>query len=433
MGWLDSSAFNHATGKKFMLSTKPIGLLSLFLGTQLITQVVALAVGLLVVRLLPIEQYAIYALFGALVGAAAVASDLGTSGSFLTLVSRSSERSERVSLLNETAQIRTGLSLGSIPIFGGLFLWVTPQTGWQSIATVSFLALVILLQASAVLDRSILASEKRLTVINRADPCAALARLMLMGGALIFYGQSGALFPIAVWALSEAMLAVWLRRNAGEIHKWPPTLPGRAMSRIMLPLLPGHLYYVFAGLLPLLSLSSLGATVDMAEFWALGRLAAVFAIITPMLNLIVHPYVSRGHDQRFAQRSSGIIAVCTALVVFVVMLGWLFPGLWLLALGGTYAHLDAYVWLALLVPGVGLLSSVLYTMAISSGETGRQYFTVPVGIATQVIVLWLSPIININSAFRFALITTGVQLVVQLLLYLRSLRIIKARREGKTF
>ena len=403
------------------------------MSTQVITQVIALAVGLIVVRLLPVEQYAVYALFGALVGAAAVASDLGSSGSYLTLVSRSREQEERLKLSKQTAQLRSGLSLISVPIFSGIFLWVTPQIGWQSSATVIFLAIVVLLQASAVLNRARLASDNKLGVINRADPFAALARLLLLGGALTIVGYSGVLFPIAVWALSAAILAAWLRRNVAPIENWPPALPSRAMSNIMLPLLPGHLYFILAGLLPVLSLGSLGATVDIAGFWALGRLAAVFAVFTPMLNLIVHPYVSRGHDERFAQRSSSIIGIVVVLVVLLVASGWLYPKLWLLALGDTYAHLDAYVWMALLVPGIGLLSAVLYTMAVSSGETGRQYLTVPAGVAAQIIVLWMSPIIDIESAFHFAFITAGAQILVQFLLYLRSLRLIEARRKGNVF
>jgi len=89
--------------------------------------------------------------------------------------------------------------------------------------------------------------------------------------------------------------------------------------------------------------------------------------------------------------------------------------------------------MALLVPGIGLLSAVLYTMAVSSGETGRQYLTVPAGVAAQIIVLWMSPIIDIESAFHFAFITAGAQILVQFLLYLRSLRLIEARRKGNVF
>jgi len=401
-----------------------VGVFALFQG---VTQVTSLAVGLIVVRLLSVEDYAIYALFGALAGAAAVTTDLGSNGAMITLTSRAKDPEYRRQVERQVAGLRSALMLFSIVGFCAVFLVMEREGGQHLYYVDVLLGIVIFVQANAQFYRARLASATRLDVINRADPLGAIFRLALLGGVWLSVGQSDVLLPALAWALSATGIAIWLWRSAGPVRSWPPVWPDPSLRKVILPLLPGYLYYILAGLLPVLSLGVLATGNNVAEFWALGRLGAMAAILTPVINMVGHPFVSRGHDEGFLHRSALVMGVLVAIVLVSVASGLVFPDIWLLLLGESYSGLTDYVWLALLVSGMSLVSGSLYQMVVASGETGRQFVVVAVGLTVQMAILYLRPIQDLDSAYFFSVSTGAVQLSVQFLLYLRSVRIMRKR------
>lgn len=398
-----------------------------FLSSQVLTQAISLGVGLLVVRLLPVEDYAAYALFGALAGAAAIATDLGSSGSLVTLVSRTSSREERNRIADQISRLRTGLVAASASIFCVIFFHVTPTVGWQAYAASVVLGALIILQSRAVLYRARLACDGALKVISWADPIAAGVRMALVGGAMLIVNQSGLLFPIFASVLSSIVLVAVMRSWSGPLTCWPPTLPDAPIRRIMLPLLPGHLYAIVLGILPFAFLGAKAAPTDMAEFGALLRLGAVFGALSPFISLVAHPYVSAGHDAGFTARSLMVLGSVISLVTFVVCSGAVVPEIWLFLLGSSYFHLEAYVWMALLNAGVTIISGVFYSMTVASGETRFQYAAVPVGLAVQGLIVWALPIDDLDTAFVFVLLTASLNLLIQASFYCKSLVVLKKR------
>src|SRR5688572_21824041 len=119
--------------------------LSGLLGGQAIVQIVNFSTALLLIRLLPVEQYAIYTLANALLALASTGSDLNLSTALTTYGARvKGDRKRLSSLVAATTFLRRQLYIvvsGLVVLAAPLFL---AQHHWQ-IAFIGVLALVLLL------------------------------------------------------------------------------------------------------------------------------------------------------------------------------------------------------------------------------------------------------------------------------------------------
>ncbi len=406
-----------------------------FFLAQVATQFLSLVVGLIIIRMVSVEGYAVYALFGTLVGAAGVTSDLGTGTAIVTFLSRSKGKDERSRIMAGVVQIRIILAILSILAGTTIFLLRYPDVagelgGSERIVLTVSMVLVIGFQSRAVLARAVLASDQRLSVINRADPFAALLRIIIVGPVFLVAGQTSVIVPVAAWVLSAGTLATWLHINTPRATQWTPLysvkIP-RELWGFLWPLLPGHFYFLFGGLVPVLALGAYAGPEDVAAFWALGRLGMLVASFGPLLQYIAQPYVSRGQDANYARRSWTVVLGAISLVFAIMASGWAFPGYWLLLLGPNYGDRAGFVAVAVTVACLKFLSETLYIMIVASGETNRQYLAVAAGLLAQGTVFMMSPMDSLWNIYLFIGAFTLAELIVHAGLYLRNVRIMRSR------
>jgi len=405
-----------------------------FLTSQAITQFLALIAGFLVIRLLSVENYATYAIIGASIGAANVLSDLGISSATTTLLSRASNPRDFSKIHAGATSLRILLGASSTLVILMVFMSTDVFNQRLGVGATWLLliamAAIIILQASANLARAVLASQKKLSIINRADPLAALIRVVLVGGVFLFAGTSSLAVPVLAWFLSALLVAYWLNRNLPRVRLWPFSLPPKGLLAMIWPLLPGHIYYLVSSLLPVMTLGERADPEALAAFWALGRLGLIISSLNPFLVYIAHPYVARGHSAGFLRRSLLVIVATTVLVLSLVTSGYLFSDIWLLLIGPKYADFGSFVWVAMGVAGSQYLVSTFNRMCIASGVPGHQYLAVAAGIITQFFVYTLTPMNDLADIYFFVAAPTVAQFIVYFLIYLRSVRLMKEKADG---
>lgn len=401
-----------------------------FFSFQSIAQIISIISGLIIVRLLDYDNYAIYAFAGALIGASGTSIDLGTGAAVLTFVPKQDSEQGRRRFLRAAEDMRRWFFFGTALCAIVIFVAARPEkasTG-SAVVVLGLILAVMYMQARAVLFRSYLSAERRLTVINRADPFAALLRLGIVAALFIGVGNANASGPLVAWLLAAAVQALWLGSQCPRKSGPHDVETRRNIVKFMVPLLPGHAYFVLQSVLPMFSLSLLGLTHDIAELGALSRLGVVTAFFTPVIVNIVQPYLARSPSGTFASRSAMTLAAVLSVGAFLVISGALLPHLWLLVLGEKYAHLTEFVALALLVPAINLLSGAVYRAILASGETGFQFLAVLAGMAAQGVMLVFFPIGDLKSAYLFLLVTSGVTLVAQCALLGRAALRVSRRR-----
>lgn len=323
--------------------------------SQVLVQAVGMISGILVIRLLPTGEYALYVLANTMLGAMTVLADGGISTGVVSQGGRVWNDREKLG-----AVLATGLDLrkkfaiasllASIPIM--VILLMNHHADWF---TCALIVLAVIPAFMSTLSSSLLQTAPRLKqdviplVKNQLQ--SNLMRLLLLSGALV-------LFPFAYIAvLASGVSQSWansrLKRISFPYANWkqrPDAEIRREILQFVKRLLPASIYYCISGQITIWLISIFGSTTAIAHVGALTRLAMLLGIFNMVLNTLVVPRFARLRDEKtvllnfYARIQLSLFIVCALVVLFV----WLFSSqlLWILGreyYGLTYELLIAVV------------------------------------------------------------------------------------------
>jgi O-antigen/teichoic acid export membrane protein len=405
-----------------------MGLMSLVLRTgtlQLLVQAIGFAGGILVIRLLPIDEYATYTVLLAALGTLTALADPGISS---TVMARSGShtadraRSSRILLTGMAQRRRFSLWVGALalPVLLTLLQRQGAPLGWAALG-VCGVALAFFLGAATPLLEVPFKMQQTVMPLQWAQVQANALRVALVGLALW-------MAPIAVLALLAAALTQWwlnarLRSLLGERVDWraadePET--ALAIRGNMRRTLPGALYYCVAGQLNVWLLALFGNTASVAQIGALGRLAMLFTIVQATVAMIVLP--------RFARQSAvrsvllrAYLKVCAALVVLTLaltLLALLFPQELLWILGAPYRSLETEVALMALNGGLGLVGGALFAMNNVRGYLPPAWLPPALGVSHTVALMFLLDVSTVHGVLLMQAILAGFTIFYATLIFL---------------
>ena len=382
-------------------------------GMQAAIQGFAFLSGLIVIRLLPVHEYAYYTIANATLGTLIVLTDCGIAQGVMAQggkvwQSRDALGSVLVAGMALRRQFGALAALVSMPV---LYLLLTQQ-GAPSASALLIAASIVPLFLSSL-------SGQVLEVVPRLHQrLMALQRIQLSGSALRLVAAASlvTLFPYAWLANIGAgfgqVWAVWrLRRLGGELASLD-AVPDRAARQSIVQQVrrtaPSAVYYAFAGQISVWLISILGSTESVAQVGALGRLAVVFNVIAAVFTLVFVPRFARMQ----ADQGSGVlarywfvqIAMLTSLAAIV---SWvtLFPTLALAVLGPAYARLTHEVVLAAASGALGLLSGSAYALGGARGIVIAPWFVVPFAILVQAVLIMSLPMSTVAGVLWLGVLT----------------------------
>ena len=257
--------------------------------------------GLIYVRTMPVEQYALYALCLTALSVAAVGSDMGVTGSLGYFWRKSlqdgSPIAPKIALVR---RIRAILFAGAMAI--GIALVITSTRNLStSIASLAFcLCLVVFtawLQTGISIDILIarLSGRQRESYIFESAGSAVrlgAALVMLVGGfGAAWFGLAGGLLG----ALATTALVQTSGIKTTQVQDGPTSKDWREMRSYAQPLMPSILIYMIQDPLVLWLAAVHGGATPVAEVHALGRIAAILSIVGSFVVVVLNS--SFGGDQ----------------------------------------------------------------------------------------------------------------------------------------
>ncbi len=369
-----------------------------YTGLQVVVQAIGFAIGLAVIRTLSKDEYASFTVASSVAGTVAVLSDLGLSSALLSAAGRRfHDRAAASGVFGVALEVNAWLSVAAVVLGTAAGLVLLRGHGASVVSAVA-LSLAAGL-AGVGSSRYALATiaprlDSDLRQLQRVDLAAVAVRAALTGAAL-----AAAPLAFAVLLVNGAVLvgqASWLRRRN------PPAPVGveraRAERKELLGLVwrqtPPSLLYLFHGQLTVWLITLTGTGAAVADYGALGRLAAVLTIVTSVVNAIALPHFARSRSASELLRAFAVLAgALGALVVAGTLGAALLPGpaLWLLGAkyGGLQAELVPMVCAALLTT----TASALYGMNLARG------WTLPVATLTGT---WLVAVLSGLALFDLA-------------------------------
>jgi O-antigen/teichoic acid export membrane protein len=394
-------------------------LISITGSAQIIVQVVGFASGILIIRLLSTQEYALYTLTNTMLGAMTLLSDGGISTGVMAQGGKVWEDKGKLGSVMATGlDLRKKFAIGSllvsIPIL--FYLLMHNGAGWLT----SFLIVISLIPAFfAALSDSLLEIpiklHQNILPLQKNQLYVSFGRLLLAGSTLF-------LFPLAYIAI----LAAGIPRIYGNVNlrkisnkfidetKLPDPLIKKEILIIVKRSLPAVIYYCLSGQITIWIISVFGNSTSVAQIGALGRLAVLLNLVSVIFSTLIVPRFARIKQQssRLLGIYSKIITVFFIFGLFVVGFTWFFSDYLLWILGNNYAGLKTELTLMIIGSCINLIMSIGFSLYLSRGWIMKSYISISVSVLPIIVGCF---IFNISDLKGVLYLNNFVALVQMLL------------------
>jgi hypothetical protein len=384
---------------KFLFSSRVIGwalLVGKFGGVQVFVQLLGFASGLLLVRMMSKDVYALYTLANVMLGTMAVLADSGVGSGAMAVAGRVWNDSVKLGQVVKTAmRLRRIFALAAIVVLSPvLFLWLGAHGAgaMEAASATIIIALTLYIQTGnaifGLVPRILLQTDR----IQRVEFFTALVRLVVVCAAsLVFLNLTTALLATVVaaafqWSLFRRITKNDFQQNVGVDSEIRTTIL-KTVARHA----PSAVYFCIQSHVVVWLLGIFGTSATIADAGALGRLAVVFMIVGNILASLVMPRFSRCHSAGLLWRRYhqvlGLLALALSILVLAALL---FPKPMLWILGNKYQNLEKEFVLMVVAQSLNCLLMAVSSLNIGRGWIISPWIVIPTGILSYTLFfLWV--------------------------------------------
>jgi O-antigen/teichoic acid export membrane protein len=410
--------YTHPSYNRVLEWTK---LISITGSSQLLIQALGLIGGILVIRLLPTQQYGWYTLANAMLGTMIVLADGGISSSVLAQGGKVWQNREKLgSVLATGFSLRKKFAVASlfiaIPVL--LYLLRHHNAGWlTSILIIGALVPAFFTSLSGTLLTVGPSLHQTIAPLQKVQVGVSIGRLLMLLLTLF-------IFPWAYIAILSASLPqvignIRLRKISADYADWsqkPDPAIQKEIVSIVKRILPGSIYYCLSGQITIWLISIFGTTAAVAQIGALGRLSMMLGLFSAVYTTLIVPRFARLTNNKktlltkFIQIQLGL----TGLFVSIVLTVSIFPSQLLWVLGKNYSGLEKELVLSVAGSCISLFAGLLFTISTSRNWAINPLVSIPL---TLIAIICGALLINISSlagVLKFNLFVSSIEVVIYL-------------------
>jgi O-antigen/teichoic acid export membrane protein len=395
------------------------GILSAYFTAQSLTQLAGIAAGLLLVRTMPVREFAFYTLALSVITFFAFLSDLGSTGSLVHFFRQASTEGEEFpAYLSSVLSLRRiGFLIGAA-VVAVAFPMAAAAKGFGTAETLLTLAAILCavwFQIGAAVRVLSLRLTDRYAASYRAEIAGALLRLLLTL-AMIASALLQAWIGVLVSAAGTAATVLLARRAEAPRTVETDLRPyRRRVLRYLLPTLPSALYFSIQGPLTIWLAATFGSARNIAEVGALSRLGMIVGLFSTLIAVVFLPRLARITDERHyrtrcLQFGGLLIVIAGALLAAAA----LFPGLLLQVIGQSYSGLHRELVLVVAGSGLTLLGGYAVSLNLARSWTRWETAAVLVLFLSQAALAAVLPLGTTSGILLFNLGTAAVGLALQI-------------------
>ena len=393
-----------------------IKLITITGGSQIIVQVASILAGFLIIRLLPMQEYAYYTIANTALGTMTVLSDGGISSGVMAQGGKAWQDKTKLGVV-----LATGLALRkrfaavsllvSIPIL--LYLLLHQGAGWLT----SMLIVLSLIPAFlAALSDSMLEIVPKL---HQDMKPLQINQLLVSIGRLLLGYLLLMIYPMTFVALIANGLPriygnIKLKSIASKFVVFTKESDGQEREQILTitkKILPVALYYSLSSQITICLLSLLGNSANVAQMGALSRLTMAVTFLSIFFSNLSIPRFARidaekkGYIVRFFLVNQFILISVGCCIVFFV---WLFDVELLLILGKAYVNLSRELVLSTLAACIALLTNISGNLLATRGWIMNPLPVVVINISVLLISLWFFDLTSLIGTIYYNIFLSSV-------------------------
>jgi O-antigen/teichoic acid export membrane protein len=387
--------------------------------TQVFVQVLGFISGILIIRFLPIQEYALYTLANTMLGTMTLLADGGISTGVLSQGGKVwKDKDQLGSVLVTGLDLRKKFAfvslIISLPVL--IYLLIHHNASWLMALLI---ACSLMPAFYAQLSDSILVVVPKLhqdiTRLQKNEALVGLGRLLCTISFIFIY-------PFTYLAL----LATGIPRIYGnfklvEIAKpfanftqnKDPQIRKKILSTVK-RMLPGIIYYCLSGQITIWLISILGSTTSLAQLGALSKLAVFLSIFSSLTGTLIVPRFARLKEEK---RKLFWFYIQTILVIFfmlcaVIALVSLFPVEILELLGNNYETLGPELILTIVGSAINLLAGIAFSLNVSRDWVLNPIISISVSVLSIIIGIMFFDVSTLKGVLLYNVFLAIIQLLM---------------------
>lgn len=410
----------HLTSSPHRAKLLEWGRLITITGTaQIAVQALGFAGGVLVIRILPTQEYALYTLANTMVGTMLLLADGGIATGVMSQGGRVWQSRERLGAVLATGlHLRRKFALISLLIALPALLYLLRHHG-ASWLMAAFITAALIPAFFTTLSGTLLEIAPKLhqniVPLQRYQVESSVGRVALLSLSLFIFPWAGLAILVAslpqVW--SNLRLRKLTKTYADETQPVDPLVRQEILAKVK-RLLPDALYYCFACQFAIWLISFYGSTAAVAQIGALGRLAVALSLFTVLFSSLILPRFARLPDQagllfrHFTRLVVGLLGLSAAIVLGTWVLAN--PILWVL--GKQYAGLQTELTLMMVGKCLSMVAALIFLLCTSKGWIINPLISIPLGIISTGLGVFFFDFSSLQGIFRLDIFVALVQLLM---------------------
>lgn len=405
--------------------------IALVSGVESFGVVVAGVAGLLIVNVLPKDQYAQYTFLVACMQLILGITDMGLVHCALPVVG---ERTKDVPWVVGACMrifhwrwLLLVLSFVIVLPYWWQASWQHAWMGWPYIAAAAFVLGSVIFSLREAYANTVQLIIGNISTINKIGFYSAVVRLGFVGAVLLLPITSFSVTGIMAATAAAGFVSITLysrafRHEAIAETKLPPVHEKKVdgeVKRIIKPLVLYTIFYQFQGVITIFLASLFGNSAMLAEVGAFGRLTVMLVVVDRVTNILLFPVIARA---RAGPRLISIVGRAH-LAYFVLMATvfassvWL-PKYWILLIGEKYRHMEPLVWMIFLSSILMFAAGFAFRTLSVRGLTAKQSHSIPFIILIQAVYLWQIGANDLRSVLGFGIASSFAHFFYQYILLL---------------
>ena len=394
-------------------------LISLTGSVQLLVQASGLLTGIVIIRMLPTQEYAYYTLANTMLGTMTVLADGGISSGVMAQGGKVwRDKSQLGEVLATGLNLRKKFALVSLFVAMPILCYLLLHQG-ASLWVISLIVLAIIPSFFAALSDSLLEIIPKLHQdIKPLQANQAMVGLFRLG----LSSLSVFVFPFTFIALLSngiprmfgniRLKKIALRFAGGD--ESPNPIYQTEILKIVKKTLPGAIYYCLSGQITIWLISIFGTTSSIAQIGALTRLSMFLTVFTVIFSTLIVPRYARiSNDKKLLlSHFLKILMGLFALSFVIVGLVYTFPHQLLWLLGKDYSGLSEELIMSMAGSCLALVSSSIFALSTCRGYIIYPVISIPLNLLTLLAGILLFDVSTIHGILLLNIMIAAVQIVM---------------------
>ncbi|MBD2093926.1 polysaccharide biosynthesis protein [Trichocoleus sp. FACHB-591] len=395
--------------KRFLHKVRILGK---FVSVQLLVQALGFASGILLVRTLDKQQYAYLTIASTMQSAMHVLTDSGIGGG-ITFIGGKVWQSHYLfgRLINTAVYLRRHIALIVTVLIAPILSWILVSNHASAIYSALVTSLVLLslsFQINIGIFSVVLQLHSQINQIQVLDLIFSFSRLLLLYIALSmsFLNAAVAILATSIAAgVQSSLLQRWANKSI-DVNAPIDKGDQKIIVDLYKKQIPLGIFYCFQGQITILLISLLGSTENIAEVGALGRLGAIFAVISAVMTNVLIPSFSRCQTiEIMYHRYWQIIGALFLFGISLIGITALFPDKMLWVLGAKYSYLKNEVLLIVVSAVVNSIVGTMWHLNAYKAWVKHCWLQIPITILMQTVLLFFLNVSTINGVIIFGILS----------------------------